>query len=156
MDNVKPNIYVAFYKGRKTWLDKLICFITRSKYSHCEIYVRTVEGSRVLYSSSPRDGGVRMKYLNKPLDLKKWELIPLDEKITHTKVKEFFTKTKGKKYDYIGAIASVVSIFKQNPNRYFCSEWVAKCLEIYKPKPHRLTPKKLFTLLEKQGEKLVK
>ena len=49
---------IAFYNGykSKTLWDWIVCIISRSKYSHCELIQDNLS-----YSSSNRDGGVRFK-----------------------------------------------------------------------------------------------
>jgi len=86
---------LALYKGEGDFYDKLIRFVTNSPYSHCEL---VIDG--LCYSSSARDGGVRMKqiYLNPD----KWDLYP----VTADKLwaLDWFINNVGKKYDWIGAI----------------------------------------------------
>ena len=49
---------LAFYKAKGDWVDLLIRVFTNSKYSHVEIV-----HIKDWYSSSPRDGGVRVKQI---------------------------------------------------------------------------------------------
>ena len=100
-------VYLALYKGKRDgklsdWTvlkarigDALTRFFTRGKYSHCEIAVKN--GSEFdCYSSSIRDGGVRVKTM--PLPSEKWDLIELPDT---ENVKIVFEKTRGKKYDWL-------------------------------------------------------
>lgn len=110
---------IAFYKGKHgNILDKLICFFTKSKYSHCEIF-----DGIFCYSSSPRDGGVRAKCIE--LD-KKWDTFRLNINIDSSDIelKKFYSETKNKKYDWIGIFLSKLIPLKiEDPNRWYCSEW---------------------------------
>ena len=65
--------YLAFYKGEGDFLNKVVRFFTRSKYSHCAIVAHCIE-----YSSTSRMGGVyaQMRYI--PYDLKEWDIVPVD------------------------------------------------------------------------------
>ena len=49
---------LAFYKGKGNWVDLIIRVFTNSPYSHVEIVL-----NKDWYSSSPRDGGVRVKQI---------------------------------------------------------------------------------------------
>lgn len=90
---------LAMYKGEGNFYDKLIRAVTFSKYSHCELVI-----NELCYSSSPRDGGVRVKYIN--LHDGKWDLFPING--DDQKAREWFIKNVGKKYDWLGAVTSVL------------------------------------------------
>ncbi len=98
------NIYLACYHGRADkWLHRLLDnttkFFTRGKYSHCELAIHLGNGKYECYSSSYRDGGVRVKVMT--LDLKKWDLIAVDN-ISESELRRYFTATKGSGYDLLG------------------------------------------------------
>lgn len=116
-------VYLACYHGRasKRWhriCDGITKFFTRGKYSHCEIAVHLHGNRYKCYSSSYRDGGVRVKVM--ALDDAKWDLVPLD--ITPKQVRQYFGATRGAGYDLIGALGCVAGL-RQHPYKYFCSEW---------------------------------
>lgn len=116
-------VYLACYHGRasKRWhrvCDGITKFFTRGKYSHCEIAVHLHGNRYKCYSSSYRDGGVRVKVM--ALDDSKWHLVPLD--ITPKQVRQYFGATRGAGYDLIGALGCVAGL-RQHPYKYFCSEW---------------------------------
>lgn len=122
-------IYLACYRGNSSsslvdrLQDSLIRKITRGIYSHCEIAIERDDGQYDCYTSSPRDGGVRLKTMRLPDD--KWNLIPID--ISAETVQQFYQHTQGKAYDYLGALGMVFGL-PENPRRYFCSEWCATVL----------------------------
>ncbi len=130
-------VYLALYKGKGNWVDKVIRLFTRGKYSHCELAVekrRFIRGGHYeheyyyeCYSSSPRDGGVRCKEIN--LDNGNWDLIRIPT-VNERRIKAIFNETEGMKYDLLGAIGVVIPFIKQEKNRYFCSEWCARVLKI--------------------------
>lgn len=122
-------IYLASYKAKGNWVDKVIRFFTKGKYSHSEIAVEKTQGSQKrfeIYSSSPRDGGVRMKKMTE-LEPDKWDLIELPD-ITEQDVKAYYEKTKGMRYDFFGAIGTKLLI-RQSRSKMFCSEWVFNLLQ---------------------------
>lgn len=132
-------VYLALYKGNRSGKgfavliarlgDWLTCKLTKGKYSHCELAVARREwlsghhyDNEVVYdcySASIRDGGVRCKQID--LDSGKWDLIPLNG-ITETQIKGYFEQTKGKSYDWLGALG-VVLFTPQSRDKFFCSEW---------------------------------
>lgn len=116
-------VYLASYHGRADKLshrifDGLTKFFTRGKYSHSEIAIALSDGRYRCYTSSFRDGGVRVKVMDLPSD--KWVLVALD--ITPKQVQDYYARTLGAKYDLFGAMGSV-AVFRQSHERYFCSEW---------------------------------
>lgn len=134
--------YLAFYKGNGDFLNKVVRFFTRSKYSHCAIVAHCME-----YSSSSRYGGVYAQRRYIPYDLKEWDLVPVG--IPSQDIVAFYNRTRDCKYDYLGAIGSVFTVFKQKGSRYFCSEWCAECLRL--DKPHKYTPDSLYKRLNKKN-----
>lgn len=158
-------VYLAMYKAEGNWVNKVIRLFTGKPYSHCEIFVEdgmfdTVfdenwERIRVwrpcykAYSSSPRDGGVRMKEISKPSRIRcneyngefkpeNWDLIPLPT-VSGQKIEDFYQKTRGKKYDFFGAIGVVLGI-REKPNRWYCSEW---CYQAITGEHKQLSPNEL-------------
>lgn len=136
-------VYLAMYKAEGDWVDKVIRLFTGKPYSHCEIAVEVVEGMPYCYSSSPRDGGVRRKIMKLPKE--KWDLIPLPY-TSGQKVEAFYQKTRGKKYDFLGAVGCVLPL-RQKPSRYYCSEW---CYEaIFGKAPDKpISPNRLSQIVE--------
>lgn len=126
-------IYLALYKGKGNWVDKLVRFFTKGKYSHCEIAIKKsrVEGHYdyqewfECYSASPRDNGVRCKIINVS-DRVKWDLIALNG-IDESQIHAYFELTKGRKYDFWGAVGVVLG-FRQKREKFFCSEWCFNAL----------------------------
>ena len=143
-------IYLALYKGRRdgAWYqpkvaaarlsDWIIRTLTRSPYSHCELAVLIPppdgdpDDHAVFdcYSSSIRDGGVRVKTM--PLPSEKWDLIPVNQQDAYIDVLNYFAQTRGKPYDFIGACGVVLGI-KGSLKKWFCSEWCAAALGLQYP-----------------------
>jgi len=144
-------ITIAFYRGRggNFWQrlqDTLIRLFTRGEYSHCELAISmgNLSGEYECFTSSPRDGGVRFKHM--PLPSNEWELIPL-EAYNRYQVMNFYLAYEGKKYDWAGVLGFVLRT-RQNPNRYFCSEFCAEFLGF--PDPWRFSPNDLHAILKKK------
>lgn len=125
-------VHLVLYKGKGKIGNAITRWWTGSVYSHCEL---VIDGA--CYSASFMDGGVRSKEIN--LQSGNWsELIPLpwaDAK----RVLWYFNKTKGSGYDWFGIFgAQLFNRRRQDPSRFFCSEWCAAALalpnaEIYNP-----------------------
>ena len=142
-------VYLALYKGRKRgktpreqWqrlMDWAVRWATNGQYSHCEIAVKhSFADDYHCYSASARDGGVRSKTMPLPAD--KWDLLEIRDVDAYDKVWALFQQTRGAKYDYCGALGLVLPI-RQARQRWFCSEWCAKALELGQPEkfsPNRL------------------
>ena len=142
-------VYLALYKGRKRgktpreqWqrlMDWAVRWATNGQYSHCEIAVKhSFADDYHCYSASLRDGGVRSKTMPLPAD--KWDLLEIRDVDAYDKVWALFQQTRGAKYDYCGALGLVLPI-RQARQRWFCSEWCAKVLELGQPEkfsPNRL------------------
>ena len=146
-------VYLALYKGRRdgAWYrpsvaaarvsDWIIRTLTGSPYSHCELAVPCADGQYDCYSSSIRDGGVRLKTM--PLPPEKWDLIPV--RATEAQVRAAFETTRGAKYDWLGA-TGVIARWRHDKRKWFCSEWCAMALGL--PNPERFCPGSLAAYLQ--------
>ena len=63
---------LAFYKGREDFYDRLISWWTRGPYSHVELVINET----YCMTSSPKDGGVRMKHIDFHPD--HWDFVELE------------------------------------------------------------------------------
>lgn len=155
----QPTIYLAFYKGHHTGdgfirnvlyrlIDWTVRITTHGIYSHCEIAIQNDDSSNfTCYSSSQRDGGVRVKTM--PLSPEKWDLIEIRQVNLFPQIINFFNRTKDEKYDYLGALGVVLRI-GNSEKRWFCSEWCAHVLGL--SDECHVSPNSLATFL-KSGEK---
>lgn len=124
---------IAFYKAKGDYVDKAIRVWTNSPYSHCELVI-----GDLWYSSSPRDGGVRSKKIAHNDD---WDYV--DISIDEKEFYKYFNKVSGQKYDFLGIVLSqVIPLGIQNPNKKFCSEFIATYLGY--ADPERYSPARLF------------
>ena len=153
-------IYLALYHGHRggtgwrVWAarftDGLTRILTRGRYSHCEIAIRLAgqssEPQYECYSASLRDGGVRLKTM--PLPGNKWDLIDLStDPLLAARLFTVWQLTRTKPYDLTGAFG-VVFKFRENPQRWFCSEWCAEVLGL--PDSWRFSPNDLAAILRRQ------
>lgn len=144
METVKKTVYLASYKAKGNWVDRVIRFFDKATYSHSELVVEAGGGYYHCYSSSPRDGGVRLKTM--PLNPEHWDLIPVN--VSPEWVHQRFEQTKGKRYDFFGAIGIVLPI-KHSKSKYFCSEWCAEVIGFHRPNEY--SPEQLSRLLRELG-----
>ena len=138
-------IYLALYKGRRdgAWYkpsiaaarlsDWAIRTLTRSIYSHCELAVARENGQYDCYSSSIRDGGVRMKTMMLPTD--KWDLIEIRQMNAFEDLRNHFGATRAQAYDWLGALGVVLHTH-QDKDKWFCSEWCAAALGLEEPETY--------------------
>ena len=118
-------MYLAFYKGEGSFFDKLIRKYLKGKYSHVELVL-----GNLWYTSSPRDGGVRVKGI--VMKESNWDLLHIPVSSSQVKdIRGFFHNNMGKKYDWAGIMFSqVLPLEKDNPDRWFCSEICSRALQI--------------------------
>lgn len=115
-------IYLALYKSKGTFFNRLIRLWTRSKFSHCEL---VMPDGRWL-SASAMDGGVRAKKVD--FYPNHWHLIPLPWANPQL-IEQVFARHKGKGYDWLGIFASqILPMGIDDKKRMFCSEFCARAL----------------------------
>ena len=59
---------------------------------------------------------------------------------------DFYKKTQGKKYDFIGLMSPVLGNLHDD-NKYFCSEWCAEAIGLISP--NKYSPCSLYRYLKK-------
>ena len=139
----KEKVYVAFYKGDKKLLDKIITWTSRGFYAHVELIV-----GQFSYSSSGRDGGVRKKDINDMHfeDKQLWDIFELRvpdfnefvyklKLIDETYYKIPYKKNTGDifKYDFLSIILyhilRIPFVHKIQKTNFICSEFVLELIE---------------------------
>lgn len=137
---------ILFYKGRadenprSQFFDHVICFFTRSRFSHVEIVESELNpGVYSTWSCSPRD----MKVRNSTIDISNGSWVVRDIDFNPETVLDWFRKHEGQNYNYIGLIG-VWLPFDINPfsDTWFCSEAIAAAGDV--PRPWKITPEKLY------------
>jgi hypothetical protein len=128
-------MFLAFYKARGTWFDRLIRFVTRSPYSHVEVAItQQPDGRWLCGSSSVRDGGVRLKAI--ALSAENWDLRFVGGDANA--VRAWFEARAGERYDWLGVLRFVLPFVGQSSRRWFCSEACLAALGL--PEPWRFAP----------------
>tara|TARA_R110000868_G_scaffold143817_3_gene362370 strand:- start:693 stop:1193 length:501 start_codon:yes stop_codon:yes gene_type:complete len=150
-------VYLAFFKGKASFFGRLIRWWTRSPYSHVELafpfespLFRHPPGERwfIVYSSDEKDGGSRAKVID--LRSRDWDLVPVpvpDE----AKVLQWCHANLGRRYDFLGIFGMVISPARDNPNRFFCSEFCLRAAQEggwgHGTLPAKTSPGALFILV---------
>lgn len=130
-------------KGRSPYFsDRLIRWVTKSPYSHCEIAIAQDNGHYRCLSSHVRDGGVREKILR--LAPENWDIVPAS--LEAEAALAFFAREKGSGYDYSGVLRFVLPFLRASKTRWFCSEFVAAALGM--DRPERQSPQDVFAWLQ--------
>ncbi|MEO0443579.1 MAG: hypothetical protein AAFZ92_07540 [Pseudomonadota bacterium] len=143
-------IKVAFYKGKGTFFNYCIRFLTCSIYSHVEIVFFNEGGKGIsLISSSQRDGGVRYKKMQRAdFKYKNWTLIDAPKELLIQDLHQFFMDREKYKYDFKGIFLSqFLPLKRHSKRRYFCSEFCAEVLGL--SDPHIYSPQGLYAALTK-------
>ena len=136
------NSYIAFKIKSSSFFEKVVSYFTHSSIVHCEIVTDKKPSMFLGYSSIPFNG-VCGRWTAYKQD--EWEFIQIDNSKLK-KLKDFFAKTNGKKYDYAGCLGIFLKNDINDADKYFCSEWVASVLGI--ENPQKITPSKLYYKLK--------
>ena len=157
-------IKIAFYKGRGLFRDRFIRWWTNSHYSHTELVLPNREGWIGIYPpDSPR---VRMRSFAEGYRDNEWDFIDLHAtKDQIDIILDFYRKTAGQDYDWVGMILSHITPFRiKRSNKWYCSEWVAYALELSGVINHkhtelyrrnRIPPNVLYDIVLKQVQSYV-
>lgn len=123
-------VQLALYKPhRPTDIGgRLVCWWTRSPYSHCELVV----GGKC-YSSSVRDGGVRETVIR--LDSGHWDLVELPW-VSAADVLLHFARTKGQPYGWLDVLLRQIFNKCGDAPGWFCSEWCAAAIGLHNPQAY--------------------
>lgn len=123
---------------------------TRSKYFHVELILND------MWISSDTDTGLSIKQL-KPLKHDNWEYIELEPvtitQYQYTTLMLFLKQRENSGYDWLGIFLSqFISINTHNKDKYFCSEIVAKILQMLYVThyldviPNNMSPKDIYII----------
>lgn len=124
-------VTLALHKPHR-WYDvggRLICWWTKSPYSHCELLVHGLA-----YSSSIRDGGVRAAQID--FD-EHWDFIHLPW-ASEAAVVALHAETMGEPYGWADLVLRQLFNNRGDDSGWFCSEWCAAALGL--PEPTRYSP----------------
>ena len=135
-------IALAAYTPHK-WHDvggRLICWWTRSPYSHVEIVI-----NGVCYSSSLRDGGVRKKVID--LDKPWWRVIPITWRDEEAALR-VFRRYEGQPYGWTDLITQHVLRLPVDDPGLLCSELCALMLGLPESTARGMSPGQLVEYVE--------
>lgn len=138
---------IAFYKGRKRFFNRLVCFWLRGPYSHCELIFDTdADGVSECVSSSFTDGGVRVKMMK--LDPAHWDIVtvPHVTPLMRARALDWLDMHEADGYDVLGLLGFVWRREKGWQSKWFCSEAVAAMLGY--AEPWRFDPMNLFSTIK--------
>ncbi len=140
-------IQLKFYKAEYgSWYDKGIAWWTKGPYSHVEI-VFSKDG--MWFSSSPRDGGVRYKYIE---DSFHWDTVQVECTLAEEiKLRNICNTYVGQKYDWLFCFGFVVPPLDDPKKKKACSEVVNFALYKWgrlKHRIRRISPNGLYRYLK--------
>lgn len=114
---------LAFYKGRKRFVNRAIADLTDGPYSHVEIVLQHLgKGFFLCLSSSMMDGGVRCKVIN--LNAPDWVLVSVKTAATEADAIAWYLNNWRMTYDYFGALRYRVPFLRNIESKAYCSEVV--------------------------------
>lgn len=130
------SLHLAQYRGTLAenpaamLFDRLICWRTKSRWSHSElVFDHAPVGASLCWSSSILDKGVRPKMID--LHSGRWDVYPLHcSSAEIDRALEWFQAHVGKPYDYLGAAGFALPLPVHFGFAWYCSEAVAAALGI--------------------------
>lgn len=131
---------IAFYKGRTRLFNRLTAWWTNGPYSHCEL---VVDG--FCWSSSFMDGGVRVKKME--LDPDHWDFIEVPGDADAAQ--QWFSDHHFDDYDTLGLFGFLWRPWRDDKDRWFCSEALAAALGF--ADPWRFCPNTLHAALSRSA-----
>ena len=117
--------------------------------------------TRLCFSSSWRDGGVRFRYIRlgetrgRP-GARKWTLIPIPTRAAQVRLLRAWCAARlGGRYDVPGVLAFKLPLVRQRLNWWFCSEICCAALQEIgalgrDALPHQLSPNALYRLARRR------
>jgi hypothetical protein len=157
-----PVIKIAFYKGGKSYLHKIVRWWTDSIYSHAELIMP--DGVTWITISPFLSSKVVARVKTNLPDATDWDFIELPlswrPPVREYQIKQLYSfveRTQGSPYDWAGMILSQLGPYiVKRRNRWYCSQWIAYALlysrvitwsDIRTYNTPDMSPGKLFNLL---------
>ena len=132
---MNPTLHLALYRGTRAEnpaalvFDRLICWRTKSRWSHAELVLdHHPSGPSLCASSSIRDDGVRTKLIN--LNSGRWDVYPLPAGIDAAAAHRWFEQKNGRPYDILGVLGFVLPLPIHWGAAWYCSEAVAAAIGV--------------------------
>lgn len=155
---------LAFYIHNGEILDKAIKIysskwkeIFNGKWKEIASHVEFIFSNGVWFSSSPRDGGARFKYIDTKYG--RWVYFDLDlTKTEEEMIYNWCQKIQGKKYDWKGILGFVIPFIKDDKDKRFCSECIVDGMQVINKllvnfKSNKTTPRDIMDYLYENGYK---
>ena len=123
-------VYLAMYNNKKTFTDRLISFVSRGPYSHCEVII-----GDIAYSASVRDGKrVRRKEIkDMKLDSGNWDIYYLFD-VDPSRLEGFYCwwdQVKGSDYGFQTLIFNhLLRLPVEIDGEYICSQICYKIIKL--------------------------
>jgi len=132
---------ILFYKGTRKGVQgiysRLVRFVDKGKYSHCEVLF----SDGLSASASFIDKGVRFKQIDYTSD--NWDEVEVAcDELT---VRAWFNNHEGDKYDILGNLRFGLFFITPSKNKWFCNEAIGEALGI--KDSWRYGPNGLYALL---------
>lgn len=144
-------IYLAFYRGEGRFLsDTLVQRVTRSEFSHCELFVsdtppRHGDTYRCI-SAVGKQGGVCIRDITFRPGAYAFLPVPWAPRDTFDRA----ARHLGKGYDYWGLLMTqLVNMRRHAPDRWFCSKLCARAMGL--KDPHTYAPGDLKRIVEEHN-----
>ena len=157
-------ITLAFCKARYNFMDDIIRWWTKSKYTHVELIMPDGDWLSLRHGNMWMKRKSPLKIMAIPRDCinpRIWDTISIE--VTEEQLKSirlFFKETSGAGYDWVGMILSHVMRIKiKLRSMWYCSEWVMQALKIagilnwketLKYEMSSVSPGELYTLCKKE------
>ena len=122
-------IWIAFFKGKGAFINKIVRSWTKSPYSHAELILNDSETWLSISPFMKSQVSSRKNLLYNPAE---WDFVEIEvTEEQHDTIEQFYELTKGCGYDWVGMILSQFLPFRiKQKNRWYCSEWIVYALRI--------------------------
>ena len=144
-------IYLAFYRGEgRFFSDTLVQRITRSEFSHCELFVSALPPlpgqTHRCVSAVGKHGGVCVRDITFRPGAYEFVAVPWAPTDTFERAERHL----GKGYDYWGLLMTqLVNMRRHTADRWFCSKLCAKAMGL--ADPHTYAPGDLKRVVEEHN-----
>ena len=144
-------IYLAFYRGEGRFLsDTLVQRVTRSEFSHCELFVSELPPlpgqTHLCVSAVGKHGGVCVREMTFRPGAYEFVPVPWAPSDTFERAERHL----GKGYDYWGLLMTqLVNMRRHTADRWFCSKLCAKAMGL--ADPHTYAPGDLKRVVEEHN-----
>lgn len=116
------NFKIAFYKGKPSLLARVIRWLDKGPYSHCELVF-----SDGVWGTAREGKGVLLRSL---ITVESdWDFVDLPAHLEPA-AREWFVQHEGKAYDYVGVVRFLFGFLNPARDKWFCSRACADALSL--------------------------